>query len=195
LTALDNIDGLIGGPRTDPQLREALSKGGVGVWSWDLDRDRFTADEVTRRLWGLQWRGEVPAERILDAVLPGDAERVRAAARAARDGQDEIDLVFRVTRPGGEIRWTRLRAQASDELSGRRLAGVAIDITERMRAESALSATENRLRRAQELGGALAFEWDARTDTVVAAPAFKALYGLAPDEPMSLTASCLAWTL
>ncbi len=187
MTALDNIDGLIGGPRTDPQLREALSKGGVGVWSWDLDRDRFTADEVTRRLWGLQWRGEVPAERILDAVLPGDAERVRAAARAARDGQDEIDLVFRVTRPGGEIRWTRLRAQASDELSGRRLAGVAIDITERMRAESALSATENRLRRAQELGGALAFEWDARTDTVVAAPAFKALYGLAPDEPMSLT--------
>jgi PAS domain S-box-containing protein len=187
LTALDNIDGLLGGPRTDPQLREALSKGGVGVWSWDLDKDRFSADEVTRRLWGVQWRGDVPAERILDAVLPGDAERVRAAAQAARDGQDEIDLVFRVSRPGGEVRWTRIRAQASDEIGGRRLVGVAIDITERMRVESALSATENRLKRAQELGGALAFEWDARTDTVVAAPAFKALYGLAPDEPMSFT--------
>jgi PAS domain S-box-containing protein len=187
LTALDNINGLIGGPRTDPLLREALSRGGVGVWSWDLDKDRFSGDEVTRRLWGLQWRGDVPAERILDAVLPGDAERVRAAADAARDGQDEIELVFRVSRPGGEIRWTRVRAQASDETTGRRLTGVAIDITERMRVESALSTTENRLRRAQELGGALAFEWDARTDTVVAAPAFKALYGLAPDEPMSIT--------
>ena len=65
-----------------------------------------------------------------------------------------------MSRPGGEIRWTRLRAQVSDEIAGRRLAGVAIDITERMRVESALSATENRLKRAQELGGALAFEWD-----------------------------------
>jgi PAS domain-containing protein len=144
LTALDNINGLIGGPRTDPLLREALSRGGVGVWSWDLDKDRFSGDEVTRRLWGLQWRGDVPAERILDAVLPGDAERVRAAADAARDGQDEIELVFRVSRPGGEIRWTRVRAQASDETTGRRLTGVAIDITERMRVESALSTTENR---------------------------------------------------
>jgi PAS domain S-box-containing protein len=187
LTALDNIDGLLGGPRTDPQLREALSSGGIGVWSWNLDKDRFSADEVTRRLWGLQWRGDVPAERILDAVLPGDAERVRAAAQGARDGQDEIDLVFRVSRAGGEIRWTRVRARAADEITGRRLVGVAIDITERMRVESALSTTENRLRRAQELGGALAYEWDARTDTVVASPAFKALYGLAPDEPMSLT--------
>jgi PAS domain S-box-containing protein len=187
LAALDNIEGLIGGPRTDPQLREALSKGGVGVWSWDLDRDRFSADAVTRRLWGLQWRGDVPSERILDAVLPGDAERVRAAAQAARDGQDEIDLVFRVSRPGGEIRWTRIRAQGSDEITGRRLLGTAIDITERMRAESALSATENRLKRAQELGGALAFEWDSGTDVVFATPAFKALYGLAPDEPMSMT--------
>ncbi|MFL5152115.1 MAG: PAS domain S-box protein [Microvirga sp.] len=191
VTALENIDGLAGGPRTDPQLREALSKGGVGLWSWDLTSDRFSADDVTRSLWGLEWRGEIPAERILDSVHPTDAGRVRAMAEAARDGNDEADIVFRVRRPGGEIRWTRVRAHVSDTIEGRRLAGVAIDITERMRVESALTATEARLKRAQELGGALAFEWDARTDTVVAAPAFKALYGLTPGEPMSI-ATCLS---
>jgi PAS domain S-box-containing protein len=186
--ALEDINGLMGGPRTDLQLREALSRGGVGLWSWDLTSDRFSADEVTRTLWGLQWRGEIPAERILDSVHPADAGRVRAMAEAARDGDDEADIVFRVRRPGGELRWTRVRAHVSDTIEGRRLVGVAIDITERMRVESALTATEGRLQRAQELGGAVPFEWDARTDTVVAAPAFKALYGLNPDEPMSIAA-------
>jgi PAS domain S-box-containing protein len=188
VAALGDINGLAGGPRTDPQLREALSRGGVGLWSWDLSSDRFFADEVTRTLWGLQWRGEIPAERILDAVHPADSGRVRTMAEAARDGDDEADIVFRVRRPGGELRWTRVRAHVSDTIEGRRLVGVAIDITERMRAESALTATESRLQRAQALGGALPFEWDARTDTLVAALAFKALYGLNPDEPMSLSA-------
>lgn len=187
MNALDHFEGLLGGPRTDPQLREALSKGGVGLWSWELASDRFSVDEVTRRLWGLDWRGEAPSARILDAVHPDDVSSVRAMAEAARRGQKEADLVFRVGRPGGELRWTRVRAHVSDEPRGPRLVGVAVDITDRVRVESALSATESRLKRAQELGGALAFEWDARTDRVVAAPAFKALYGLAPDEPMSLT--------
>ncbi|HEX8165308.1 MAG TPA: PAS domain S-box protein [Beijerinckiaceae bacterium] len=186
MPALEDINGLTGGPRTDPQLREALSRGGVGLWSWDLTSDRFFADEVTRSLWGLQWRGEVPSERVLDSVHPADAERVRTMAEAARDGDGEADLTFRVRRPTGEVRWTRVRAHVSDSIEGRRLVGVAIDITERMRAESALTATEARLQRAQALGGALPFEWDARTDTIVAAPAFKALYGLSPDEPMSM---------
>ena len=188
MPTLEDINGLAGGLATDPQLREALSRGGVGLWSWDLSSDRFLADEATRTLWGLQWRGEIPAERILDSVHPADAGRVRTMAEAAREGDDEADIVFRVRRPSGEMRWTRVRAHVSDSIEGRRLVGVAIDITEKMRAESALSATEARLQRAQVLGGAHPFEWDARTDTLVAAPAFKALYGLAPDEPMSLSA-------
>lgn len=187
VAALDDIDGLVGGPRTDPQLREALSKGGVGLWSWDLDTDRFSADEVTGRLWGLPSRGDVSAARILASVHPDDADSLRAMAEAARRGHKDADLVFRVGRPGNEVRWTRLRAHVSDDPRGPRLVGVAVDITERMRVESALSATENRLKRAQELGGALAFEWDARTGTVVASPAFKTLYGLSPDAPMSIT--------
>lgn len=186
MNALDHIGALIGGPRTDPQLREALSKGGVGLWSWELATDRFSVDEFTGRLWGLDWRGEVPSARILEAVHPDDATSFRAMAEAARLGQKETELVFRVRGPGGDVRWTQVRAHVSDEPRGPRLVGVAVDMTDRVRVESALFATENRLKRAQELGGALAFEWDARTDTVVAAPALKALYGLGPDEPMSI---------
>ncbi len=45
--------------------------------------------------------------------------------------------------------------------------------------------TEARLRRAQELGGVLAFEWDARSDRIVADPAYKALFGLKPGDSWS----------
>jgi PAS domain S-box-containing protein len=45
-----------------------------------------------------------------------------------------------------------------------------------------------RLRRAQELGGVLAFEWDARSDRIVASPAYKTLFGLKSGDSWSRSA-------
>ena len=173
------------GLAADPLVREALSAGGVGVWRWNLSKDQFSADDTARQLWGLP-RGELRGESVLEAIDPADGERVRAVAAAARDGEDDVELVVRPRRPAGETRWVQIRARSFEDFEGRHLAGVVIDVTDRRRVETALSTTEMRLRRAQELGGAHAFEWDARTDTVVAPAGFRALYGFGAKEPVDL---------
>jgi PAS domain S-box-containing protein len=187
MTAAGEIDQQVHAAVADPALREALAAGGIGVWSLNLSTGAFTADEAARALWGLGDEDRIASSRLAQGIEPADADEVAAFVAAARAGEPASHLVFRVRCADGEPRWTQVRARAAETPDGRLLIGVALDVTERMRAESALSATEARLRRAQELGGALAFEWDARSDTVVASPAFKALYGLRPDEPMNLT--------
>jgi PAS domain S-box-containing protein len=171
---------MLGSPTADPELRLALAVGGVGVWSWDLGSDLISADETARRLWAFPPDGRVPMRLVRDAILPADFEQVRRAAAGARGGGD-LNVVFRIRR-GDEIAWMRVRARATDGPKGRRITGVTIDVTDRMRIESALADTEARLRRAQELGGALPFELEP--DGAITAPdAFKALYGIGPDDP------------
>src|SRR4051812_18326919 len=50
------------------------------------------------------------------------------------------------------------------------------------RAEAALAATQEQLRRSQELGGAFPYELHFATETLVASPGLGTLYGLKPDE-------------
>jgi PAS domain S-box-containing protein len=167
------------------RLHEALSISGVGVWSWDLGTEVIAADPVARRLWGLPERGRILTSHVLKAVHPDDVSAVRSAVLSAQL-PGLCDVEFRLRRLDHEIRWVRVRGSISRISSKTYAAGVTIDVTDRKRAEEALTTTEARLKRAQELGGALAFEWDARTDTVVASPAFNALFGLDANEPFEV---------
>jgi PAS domain S-box-containing protein len=171
----------------EPQglLREALAAGKVGIWSWDLAADAFSADAVTRELWCLPEGGNISAEQVMGAVNPMDVAAFRAAALAARV-TGEFHTMFRLRSDVGEPRWLRVRGRNGKKGRKERLVGVAIDITERKRAEADLSQTEERLQRAQELGGAIPFEWDGRHDRLIAHPSFKALYGVGADEPFDL---------
>jgi PAS domain S-box-containing protein len=56
------------------------------------------------------------------------------------------------------------------------------DITEQKTAEAELARQGEFLRLAQEAGGVGTFEWDLSTNVVASSPAFRALYGLNPDE-------------
>jgi len=51
--------------------------------------------------------------------------------------------------------------------------------------EAALAASEARLRRSQELGGAQPYEWDLATNAVLALPGLASLFGLPADQPLT----------
>jgi PAS domain S-box-containing protein len=179
----DRLDAL------EPQglLREALAAGNVGIWSWDIAAGSFCADAVTRELWRLPERGEIAAEEVVGVVHPMDVAAFRAAAVAARV-TGEFHAVFRVRDAEGEPRWLRVRGRNSKRGRKERLVGVTVDVTDRKRVEADLSQTEERLQRAQELGGAIPFEWDGRHDRLIAPQSFKALYGIGADEPSGFRA-------
>lgn len=167
-------------------LREALTAGKVGIWSWDLAADVFSADAVARELWSLTAHGDIPAEQVLGALHPSDSAALHAAAVAAR-AAGEFHAVVRLRETDDEVRWLRMRGRKDKAPGKERIVGVVCDITERQCVEADLTETEERLRRAQEFGGALPFEWDAHSERLIATPSFKALYGVAPDEAFDLT--------
>jgi PAS domain S-box-containing protein len=125
----------------------------------------------------------------MQAVHPDDLERVRT------DQQDEsrgFETTFRIVRPDGEIRWIIARGfPIRDETGGvYRTAGIAEDITERVRLESALRASEAGLRRAQGI---------ARLGHVITLPdgAFESwsesLPNLIGRDPLSMPATTRQW--
>ena len=85
---------------------------------------------------------------FVDALHPGDRPRLLAELEAIRAGGGGRALEVRVERPDGEERWILARAVGVRDAGRvvRRIAGVALDITDRKRAEETLRQEQFLLR-------------------------------------------------
>ncbi len=103
------------------------------------------------RVWGRPLR-DAYTERWapLSGIVAADSWRVQQHMMQLTKGVNAGDIEFRVARPDGSIRWLSTRAvPIADDDSGDvfRLAGVAVDVTERRQGEEALRESERRSRR------------------------------------------------
>lgn len=122
--------------RSAEQLRLAVDAAGIGVWTYDLEREAFVGSEGLPELLGRDLPSRFPGVWLLaEVVHPEDRDRVRAAIeRLTWDGRLETEL--RILRPGGEVRWLLCRAEWVREGRRRvRLHGVTLDVTDRHRDE------------------------------------------------------------
>lgn len=85
---------------------------------------------------------------FLDSVLPEDVDIVRENIAHVQNGEDAGEIEFRITRPDGERRWILTHAMPVRDANGNvyRIAGVAMDVTDRRRATEALQESETRYR-------------------------------------------------
>jgi hypothetical protein len=61
------------------QLRLAISAAGVALWSWNVDTNRFTMDEIAFGLWGVPLSENVSFDDLSSHIHPADRDRVKAA--------------------------------------------------------------------------------------------------------------------
>ncbi|MFT3916663.1 MAG: PAS domain S-box protein [Anaeromyxobacteraceae bacterium] len=134
---------------SEAKLRLAKDAAHMGAWEWDLATGARTFSGRCRALFALPAGGEVDEAELLPAVHPDD--RVRYADALARAVREHAPVLIEVRVPGAgaEPRVVELRGQAFFRPDGtaERVAGMALDVTERRRIEDALRASERDARR------------------------------------------------
>lgn len=118
--------------------RLAINAAKMAVWEFDVKTERVKGSPELNRLYGFQ-RDETPSiDEFRQCYLPGERDKVRAAALAAIEiGQTEFEVEFRIARRDGVERCLLLRGEIITDIDGNhdRVVGVVMDIDERKRAE------------------------------------------------------------
>ena len=135
---------------SEERLRLAQRHAGAGAWDWDIRADCFTWSEEYCDLCGLDPRAVLPSRAAwLDLALPEDREGVAAALQdCLRRRDSDFKAEYRIRHPRRGERWLASRGRLVCDAQGDpvRLIGLAIDITDRKRAELVLAEANAGLR-------------------------------------------------
>ncbi|WP_158625932.1 sensor histidine kinase [Arsenicitalea aurantiaca] len=106
-----------------------LEAGKVGSWVWDIRTGEIVANDILRRMFGIESSAPVTFESIIAAIHPDDRERVKTALiEGSADGQDYF-AEFRLLGGG----WLIGRGRVYQRDAGAEpliMMGVNIDVTD-----------------------------------------------------------------
>jgi PAS domain S-box-containing protein len=127
--------------KSERLLREAQEAGGIGTYTWDIGKDRWTSSPYLDRIFGIGpdyprtlagWTGLVP---------PGARHQLAGYVAGIIERRERFDLTYPIVRPSdGALRWVHGRGEVHWDPEGRpaELVGVIQDITEQKEDEQAL---------------------------------------------------------
>lgn len=172
--------------RSEERFALAVDAAGDGHTDWIVATDEFYASPRLLEMCGL------PADTTFKSradflsrfpLHPQDRDRVIEAINAHfAAGSVRLELDIRILRRG-ETRRLHLTGLCSRDGSGSlsRWNAAVTDITDRKRAEEALSLSEERYARAMEAAEEGHWEWAIKSDEIFLSPRAKEILGFAPD--------------
>lgn len=120
------------------RLNLATHSARIGIWDWDIQKDKLVWDEQMVALYGLR-PGEFKGayEAWLKGVHPQDQEESNNISQMALRGERDYDTEFRVLWPDGSVHWLKAEGKVfrDENETAIRMVGVNYDITERKKAE------------------------------------------------------------
>lgn len=122
---------------TVEKLRLAVDVAGLFYWEWDTDSDLLRFGHNAGAISAHEAETRLAWSEYASWVHPDDRERFMSAALASGERGEVFVCEYRVTGPGGGLRWIAARGQPVFDASGRvqRVIGVSQDVTERKRSE------------------------------------------------------------
>jgi PAS domain S-box-containing protein len=138
---------------SEERLRLAVQAGRIYAFEWDAATDLIFRSGESANI--LKW-SDLPAldtgRRFVAAVHPDDVESYAATETGLTPENPTYQVTFRVLRPDGDVIWLEEVGRAFFDTQGRllRLIGMVADVTDRKRAEEALSSVNRRLIEAHE---------------------------------------------
>ncbi|MCE1227404.1 MAG: PAS domain-containing protein [Geobacteraceae bacterium] len=139
---------------SEERLQLATQAAGIGIWDWDVVRNRLLWDESMYRLYGIRREDFNGAyEAWFRCIHPNDAALTDHAIQAALSGEKEYGPEFRIVRPDGAVRLIQAAAKTFRDQDGKplRMIGINLDITEQKQAEESIRLLNEELeQRVQE---------------------------------------------
>jgi PAS domain S-box-containing protein len=139
--------------RKEAELADAQRLAGVGSWQWDPETDTVVWSRELYRMAGRNPTLPALSYKEHSQLYTRETwDRLQGAVEAALRTGAPYELVLEMVRADGTHRWVSARGDAQRDSTGQiaRLRGTVQDITERRRAEEALSSVNGRLIEAQE---------------------------------------------
>jgi len=126
--------------RNEERMRMAMEAAKIGFWDWDVIRDKQVWSDSCKTLLGLSPDSAANFQVLLNSVHPDDREMMKDQIDTAIQEKRDYGSEFRVVWPDGSVHWQATRGRAFYDQTGRttRMAGIAMDIDERKRAEDRL---------------------------------------------------------
>ncbi len=124
---------------SEARLRLAVEAGRMAVWR--VMDDQLEHSPELNEMLGFPREARPTIDEMAEGYLPGERDRIRAAAGAALSrGERFFEAEYRYRRRDGQVRWLLLRAELVGEPGGapRGAVGVLMDVTERKRDEERL---------------------------------------------------------
>jgi PAS domain S-box-containing protein len=150
---------------------EAVTRAaGVGHWVNHVGQNRLEWSAECREMHGMGAHEPVPSARqwLEQWVHPDDRARVlEAMARLPAPGMAGVDTALRIVRRDGEVRQLSSHTRVEDEGDGPVIFGVLIDVTERLRFETALRGAQERITLALQGAGIGTWEMDLESRRTV----------------------------
>jgi PAS domain S-box-containing protein len=110
----------------------------MGDYDWEIATDTNRWSDQLFRIYGHEPQSFAPDyDRFLSMIHPDDQDRVREIHRQAYASGEPFEMVERIVRPDGEVRYLYTNGQVVTDESGTplRMRGTCIDITDRVHAE------------------------------------------------------------
>ncbi len=171
---------------SEERLRLAFAGAQEGVWDWDLASGAVVYSPRWKQMLGYADDEIEPNVRAWERLLhPDDKPRAEALHQAVLCGQRSYEEEFRLRHKSGHYihvltRGLAIRSDAGGPVV--RIVGTHLDITERIRTESALRESEERLTLAFAGAQEGVWDWNLETDAVVYSSRWKQMLGYADDE-------------
>ncbi|HEY4072130.1 MAG TPA: response regulator [Herbaspirillum sp.] len=133
--------------QAEERLGFALKAGRLGAWEIDVATRALSTSDICKENFGQPIDQPFNYQTLLTCIHPADLKAYQDALQTALGTRDGFVIELRVMWPDQSLHWVQIRGETSFGENNRpqRVAGVSLDVTERMESARQLSDSQRAL--------------------------------------------------